>query len=112
MRIKTKLITLLVASIVALAAVQVVAAPASLRDAAAAYVRADYAVAAQTYRLLAVQGDATAQFMLGSMYYNGQGVPQDYVRAHMWFNLSAAQGNEKAMKDRIAGVHLEELRPR
>ena len=26
------------------------------------------------------------------MYANGEGVPQDYVRAHMWFNLSAAQG--------------------
>ena len=29
----------------------------------------------------------------------GQGVPQDYVRAHMWFNLSAAQGNQKAIFD-------------
>ncbi len=24
------------------------------------------------------------------MYDDGQGVPQDYVQAHMWFNLSAA----------------------
>ena len=24
------------------------------------------------------------------MYANGHGVPQDYVRAHMWFNIAAA----------------------
>ena len=38
------------------------------------------------------------------MYDNGQGVPQDYVQAHMWFNLAAAQGNKLATKnrDRIA----------
>ena len=27
-------------------------------------------------------------------------MPQDYVRAHMWFNLSAAQGNQDAAKNR------------
>jgi uncharacterized protein len=25
------------------------------------------------------------------MYNKGQGVPQDYVQAHMWFNLSAGR---------------------
>jgi hypothetical protein len=28
------------------------------------------------------------------------GVLQDYVRAHMWFNLSAAQGYQDAVKNR------------
>jgi TPR repeat protein len=49
---------------------------------------------------LADQGNAHAQFNLGAMYANGQGVPQDYVRAHMWFNLSAAQGEKNANKQR------------
>jgi uncharacterized protein len=31
-----------------------------------------------------------AQFNLGLMYHSGFGVPQDYVRAHMWYNLSTA----------------------
>ena len=31
-----------------------------------------------------------AQYNLGVLYDNGQGVPQDYVQAHMWYNLSAA----------------------
>jgi TPR repeat protein len=30
---------------------------------------------------------------LGIMYHEGLGVPQDYVLAHMWFNLAAAQGD-------------------
>jgi TPR repeat protein len=34
------------------------------------------------------------------MYNNGQGVPQDYVLTHMWFNLSAAQGDQAAAKNR------------
>ena len=31
-----------------------------------------------------------AQLMLGSLYYLGEGVPEDYVLAHMWFNLAAS----------------------
>jgi len=34
------------------------------------------------------------------MYDSGWGVPQDYVKAHMWFNLSAAQGEQDAAEDR------------
>ena len=30
----------------------------------------------------------------------GEGVPQDYVQAHMWFNLAAAQGNVVGRKNR------------
>ena len=41
------------------------------------------------YRLAAEQGDASAQFNLGVTYDNG--VAQDYVQAHMWFNLAASQ---------------------
>ena len=39
-------------------------------------------------------GRARAQALLGSMYVQGQGVPQDYVLAHKWVNLAAAQGGE------------------
>jgi uncharacterized protein len=52
------------------------------------------------YRLAADQGRADAQDILGTMYAQGQGVPQDYVRAHMWLNLSAAQGDQDAAKNR------------
>ena len=38
------------------------------------------------------------------MYATGEGVPQDYVAAHMFFNLAGASGNEdaRAARDRIA----------
>ena len=40
------------------------------------------------------------------MYSEGQGVLQDYAKAHMWLNLSASQGSENAKKGRemLAGV--------
>jgi len=34
------------------------------------------------------------------MYTKGQGVPEDYIEAYKWFNLSAAQGDESAVKNR------------
>jgi TPR repeat protein len=50
--------------------------------------------------------DATAgqRASLGILYNNGEGVPQDYVLAHMWLNLSAARGvvGAAANRDRVA----------
>ncbi len=57
---------------------------------AAAYSRGDYATALQEFKRLAERGAASAQLMLGVMYSKGQGVPQDYVRAHMWFDLAGS----------------------
>jgi TPR repeat protein len=51
-------------------------------------------------RAAAEQGNARAQTNLGDMYANGRGVPQDYILAHMWFNLAAAQGDGDATKGR------------
>ena len=34
------------------------------------------------------------------MYSNGKGVIQDYVRAHMWYNLAASNGYKIASKNR------------
>ena len=52
------------------------------------------------FSLAAEQGYADAQTGLGVMHGTGQGVPEDYVRAHMWFNLSASTGHENAIKNR------------
>jgi len=41
----------------------------------------------------AVHGDATSQFLLGFIYYYGEGVPLDYQEALKWFLKSARQGN-------------------
>ena len=50
--------------------------------------------------LAAEQGYADGQLMLGASYKFGEGVPQDYVQAHMWFNLAAANGNVVAIEAR------------
>ena len=46
------------------------------------------------------QGDAQAQSHFGNMYLNRQGVLQDYIRAHMWLNVSGANENEDGRKGR------------
>ena len=49
-------------------------------DGNAAYERGDYTNALRLLRPLAYQGVARAQYNLGVMYDEGQGVPQDYAR--------------------------------
>ena len=49
------------------------------------------AKAAKWYRMAAEQGDVEAQNSLGQLYYNGDGVPQDLVQAHLWFSLVMMQ---------------------
>jgi hypothetical protein len=46
--------------------------------------------------MAAEQGDSYAQYYFGLMYFQGRGVPQDYVQAHMWFNLATVHGDGRA----------------
>ncbi|MBW2220863.1 MAG: SEL1-like repeat protein, partial [Deltaproteobacteria bacterium] len=39
---------------------------------------------------------AKAQNNLGFMYDHGEGVPQNYKKAYILYDLSSAQGNKKA----------------
>ena len=66
--------------------------------------RQDYAEALRWWRLAAEQGNAAAQYSLGAIYADGRGVPQDYVEAHMWFNLAGTHNYEDArtIRDRVA----------
>jgi TPR repeat protein len=41
---------------------------------------------------LAEQGDASAQWILGFMYLNGEGMPQNYGQAAHWLTKAAEQG--------------------
>ena len=45
---------------------------------------------------VAEQGNAQAQFSLGKMYYEGQGVRQDYTQAVQWYRKAAEQGDAEA----------------
>jgi uncharacterized protein len=44
----------------------------------------------------AERGNVTAQSDLGTLYAQGQGVPQDFKEAVKWYRLSAEQGEAKA----------------
>jgi TPR repeat protein len=56
----------------------------------------DFATALAEWKPLAEQGDAVAQFYLGVMYANGEGVLEDDKEAVKWFKLAAEQGYAKA----------------
>lgn len=43
------------------------------------------------------QGDAAAQYMIGKMYLEGQGVSKDEQQALTWLKKAAAQGNKEAI---------------
>ena len=67
-----------------------------LDDAIAARQRGNYAHALKIFKSLAAHGDAKAQYNLGLMYENGQGVTQDYKEAVKWCRLAADQGLAEA----------------
>jgi len=71
-----------------------------LQDAFDAYERKDYETAYKLLASLAEEGVAKAQFAMGTMYFEGQGIPQDYVLAHMWWNLSTSNGHKSAIHNR------------
>ena len=52
----------------------------------------DYATALREWTPLAEQGDPIAQSLLGLIYKNGLGVPQNDKSAVKWYTLAAEQG--------------------
>ena len=57
-----------------------------------AYDRNDFEAALAVWQPLAEQGDARAQFNLGVLYFNGQGVSYDPGEAVEWYRAAADQG--------------------
>ena len=56
----------------------------------------DYQGIAKTAKAMAQRGDASAQELLGEMYYFGRGVPQNYEEAVKYLRLAAEQGRADA----------------
>ena len=52
--------------------------------------------AIEDIRVRAEHGDAEAQYNLGRMYANGEGVTRNAAEAVRWFRLAADQGNADA----------------
>jgi len=64
-----------------------------------AYLDADYHTALESWRPMADEGHATAQYCLGNMYYWGRGVPKDRRQAIQWYRRAAEQGHAVAQLD-------------
>ena len=64
----------------------------------------DVAEAVTWWRLAAEQGHASAQYNLGLMYGNGEGVPQDDAEAVRWYRLAADQGRASAQNN-LGGMY-------
>jgi len=73
-----------------------VAGAGSYEDAVSAHERGDFILADRLFRSLAEQGNTRAQFSLGWMYANGEGVPQDDQEALKWYRRAAEQGDARA----------------
>ncbi len=83
-------------AVLLLAALAGTAVAGPYEDAISAYERGDHNEAARLYRRAAEQGHAGAQYMLGFMYANGEGVPQNYAEAEEWYWKAAEQGDANA----------------
>jgi uncharacterized protein len=73
-----------------------IAVAGQLDDGQAAIERGDYTTAMRLLRPLADRGDTKAQYNLGWMYDNGQGVARDYALALVWYRKAADLDNADA----------------
>ena len=62
----------------------------------------NYTRAYQEFSQSADAGNSLAQFMMGRLYAEGRGVSEDKVKGYMWFDLSASNGNSRAIAQRDA----------
>jgi uncharacterized protein len=90
--IALRFIVALVLSIICLAA----PAWADFKAGEKAHHHGDYATALREWEPLAKHGQAVAQYNLGLLYANGQGVPKDDAQARQWYEKAALQGHADA----------------
>jgi TPR repeat protein len=71
-------------------------AVAGLQEGVSAYTRHDYRRAIGILLPLAQHGDSEAQTLVGFMFAQGRGVPQNFVAAARWYRRASDQGNPRA----------------
>jgi len=71
-------------------------ARAGFEEGLAAFYNFDYAGALHEWIPLAEAGDSRAQYQLALMYYRGEGLPQDYEKAALWYRRAAERGDVDA----------------
>ena len=73
-------------------------------DAAVSTAQGGAGVGMADLRTSAAQRDTQAQIALGKAYEDGLGVPQDFVQAHMWYNLAAAGSGTSAAERELRDI--------
>lgn len=71
-----------------------------------AWARGDYAAAAAAFQSAAEAGEPESQYMMGRLYSLGDGVPQDFVQAWLWFDRAARHGHAAAAEARDGLDHV------
>ena len=64
----------------------------------------DDAEALKWFRMAAEQDNSKAQYAIGVMYYNGEGVTKDFAEAEKWYRKAADQDNSSA-QNAIGGMY-------
>lgn len=64
-----------------------------------AYEAKDYTAAMERYRRAAAKGNAEANFMIGLMYSNGEGVERSNEEAIAWYRKAADAGHRAAQRE-------------
>lgn len=76
-------------------------------DAQAAYDRGEYTMALQLWKPLADRGDARAQFHVGDIYLDGNGVPTDEIEGMKWLRSAAMKGFAEA-QNTLGNQYIDE----
>ncbi len=76
-----------------------------LSSAITAYEQGNYEIAYETFSHLADQNDAEAQYNLAFMYFGGEGITQNDVKAAFWFEQAAKSAHAGA-QDTLAYLYL------
>src|SRR6516164_2556683 len=108
MRIQGKVFQAMLTAWLMLVAIPNAVTAGPIEDGSAAYQRHDYETALRLLRGPAEQGSAEAQLLLGFMYHDGEGEPQNYAEAARWLRKAAEQGNIAA-EGALGGMYLDGL---
>src|SRR6516164_9750322 len=108
MRIQGKVFQAMLTAWLMLVAIPNAVTAGPIEDGSAAYQRHDYETALRLLRGPAEQGSAEAQLLLGFMYHDGEGEPQNYAEAARWLRKAAEQGNIAA-QGALGGMYLDGL---
>lgn len=83
-------------------------APADTFRGTIAYEQGDFAAALAEFKPAADAGDRFAQYKLGRMYENGEGVEKSYEKALEWYETAAKNAHKGALSS-LGRMHLRGL---